>query len=283
MRNPQTRDHITAALRELGLSPGSIAFLHSSMSSMGYVAGGADTLVDAFLRVLDPAGTLVVPTFTFYHSSSAIPIFDPAKDRSGMGRITEVTRTRSEARRSRHLIHSVAALGKQAEEITASHGPSAFAADGPFWMLYELDAHILLLGVPYLRCTFIHVLEQLVQVPYRQWREVGAHVQDPDGSLRPLPTFTYGPKPNFAGNDFNKLGALLEGQGLVQVGSVGNAVARLFRARDALEIGLAQYRVDPQFFLMSGQHITPLQDGILTEELHNEKSVLDPAHIYQNP
>ena len=280
MRNSLTRDQIAAALRALGLPAGAIVFMHSSMSSIGYVEDGADTIVDAFLDILSPGGTLVVPTFTFAHGNDDNRVFDSARDPSEMGRLTEVTRTRPGARRSCHLLHSVAALGAHVEEITANHGPSAWAADGPFWKLYELDAHILLLGVPYLRCTFFHVVEQLVQVPYRRWREVEARVQDRDGSQRPLLTLIYSPKPGFAGNDFNKLGALLEERGLVQVGTVGNAVARVFRARDALEVGLAQYRKDPLLFVMTADRCTPLRDGVLTAELHNEKSVLDPALIY---
>lgn len=282
MRNSLTRDQISAALRALGLPAGAIVFMHSSMSSIGYVEGGADTIVDAFLDILSPGGTLVVPTFTFAHGNDDNRVFDSARDPSEMGRLTEVTRTRPGARRSCHLLHSVAALGAHAEEITANHGPSAWAADGPFWKLYELDAHILLLGVPYLRCTFFHVLEQLVQVPYRRWSEVEARVQDRDGSLHPLLTLIYSPKPDFAGNDFNKLGALLELRGLVQVGSVGNAVARLFHARDALEVGLAQYRVDPLLFIKTGERCTPLREGVLTSEQDNEKSVLDPALIFRH-
>ena len=281
MGNPQTQERICEGLRALGLPGGAIVFVHSSMSSIGYVAGGAGTLVDAFLEVLGPAGTLSVPTFTFSHSGRADPVFDPARDPSEMGRLTEETRTRPGAQRSCHLVHSVAALGPQATEITASHGPSAWAADGPFWKLYELDAYILLLGVPYLRCTFFHLLELLVQVPYRRWRQLEARVRDPDGSQRPLLTQTFSPKPDFVGNDFNRLGTMLEDRGLVLAGSVGNAVARLFRARDAFEVGLAQYRVDPDLFLMEGREYTPLRSGVLTEELHNEKWVLDPAEIYR--
>lgn len=282
MGNPQTQEWISESLRALGLPSGAIVFVHSSMSSIGYVEGGAETLVDAFLQVLGPAGTLSVPSFTFCHSGKTDPVFDPARDPSEMGRLTEETRTRPGARRSCHLLHSVAALGAQATEITASHGPSAWAKDGPFWKLYELDAYILLLGVPYLRCTFFHLLELLVKVPYRRWREVEAQVRDPDGSQRPLLTLTFSPKPDFAGNDFNRLGRLLEDRGHVMAGSVGNAVARLFRARDAFEVGLAQYRVDPDLFLMKGQEYTQLRSGVLTEELHNEKWVLNPAEIYRS-
>ena len=48
MRITQTRDQIAAALRVLGLPTGAIVFVHSSMSSIGYVEGGADSIVDAF-------------------------------------------------------------------------------------------------------------------------------------------------------------------------------------------------------------------------------------------
>ena len=276
-----TRKKIAAALDALGAVPASVVFVHSSMSSMGRVEGGAAAVVDAILDVLGPAGTLVVPTFTFAHSRRSGPVFDPAHDPSEMGRITEETRTRTGAQRSCHLLHSVAALGNHAGEITAVHGPSAWAADGPFWKLHELNAQILLLGVPYLRCTYFHLLEQLVQVSYRRWRAVEAHARAPDGSLRPLPTFVYSPGPGFPGNDFNKLGNLLERRGLARVGTVGNAVARLFSARDALDLGLAQYRKDRHLFLLTGARCTQLRDGVLTEELNSEKSVVDPARIYR--
>ncbi|MDE0078111.1 MAG: AAC(3) family N-acetyltransferase [Caldilineaceae bacterium] len=281
MGNPQTQERIGEALRVLGLPRGALVFVHSSMSSIGYVEGGAEALVDAFLQVLGPAGTLAVPTFTFSHSRSAAPVFDPALDPSEMGRLTEETRTRPGAQRSCHLLHSVAALGAHAEKIAARHGPSAWAEDGPFWKLRELDACILLLGVPYLRCTFFHLLEQQVQVPYRQWREVEAQIREPDGSQRPLPTLTFGPKPGFVGNDFNRLGMMLEERGHVMAGSVGNAVVRLFRARDAFEVGMEQYQVDPDLFLMKGREYARLGNGVLTDELHNEKWVLDPAKIYR--
>ena len=274
------REQITEALQTIGLQAGHIVFVHSSLSSIGYVEGNANAVVDAFLDVLGSTGTLVVPTFTFSHGGKLNPVFDPIRDVSEMGRITEITRRRPGARRSHHLLHSVAALGPHAENITAVHGPSAWAADGPFWKLYELDAHILMLGVPYLRCTFFHVIEQFVQVRYRCWREVEARVREPDGRKRPLPMFGYSPKPGFVGNDFNKLGVILEKRGLAQVGRVGNAVARRFRARDALEIGLAEYRKDSLLFVMTGDSLTQLRDGVLTEELHNEKSVIDPARIY---
>jgi aminoglycoside N3'-acetyltransferase len=48
----------------LGLRPGRTVLLHSSLKQIGWVIGGAPTVVRAFLDVLGPEGTLVVPTGT---------------------------------------------------------------------------------------------------------------------------------------------------------------------------------------------------------------------------
>ena len=57
------------------------------------------------------------------------------------------------------------------------------------------------------------------------------------------------PGEGFGGNDFNKLGAELEKRGLVKVGAVGNAAARLFGARDAVLTAVELYRDDTELFV----------------------------------
>jgi aminoglycoside 3-N-acetyltransferase len=274
-----TREDITEALHALGLAAGDVVMVHSSLRSIGYVAGGADTVVNALLDVLSPSGTLVVPTFTPSHGREADPVFDPARDPSEVGQITEVVRRRSGARRSVHLLHSVAALGARSAEIAGQHGPAAFAADGPFWRVQELNGWLLLLGVPYLRCTYVHVPEMLVQSIYRYWREVEARVRDPDGTERPLLLRSFAPKLGYP-PDLNKVGAALEARGLVRIGPVGNAVARLFRARDLIDVGIAEYRKDPFAFVKTGDDYATLRDGVLAEELYTEKAVYDPGRIF---
>ena len=272
--SPLTRRGIAAALRRLGLKAGAVVMVHSSLSSMGYVQGGSAAVVDALLDVIGPEGTIVVPAFTFSHAAKPDPVFDPVNDPSEMGRISEEVRTRSGARRSNHLLHSVAALGTKAQEVTGSHGPSAWAGDGPFWKLFQMDAYILMLGVPYLRCTFFHVVEQLVVAPYREWVERDARVRERDGTERPLPTLIFKPKPGFAGNDFNKFGAILEDRGLSRVSGVGNAVATLFPAGATLEAGVEEYRRDPMLLVRTGEGLTPLRHGLMVGERNNEKAVL---------
>jgi aminoglycoside 3-N-acetyltransferase len=275
------RATIVDDLRRLSVCAGQVVFVHSSLSSLGQVQGGAGTLVDAFLEVIGPKGTLVVPTFTLTNGRADMPIFDLRKDRSEMGAMTEAVRTRPSALRSRHLLHSVAGLGEHAATITAVHGPSAWAGDGPFWQLYLLNARIVLLGVPYLRCTWFHVIEQLVQVRYRSWVQKQAWLCDDDGRIKPLPTCIYRSNVGFVGNDFNKFGALLEAAGHVQVGAVGNAMTRCFGVRAAHTLGVALYRQDPLLFVKTTPNYHPLLAGVVAGEPFGEKVVVDPALVFR--
>ena len=57
-----TRGDVDAAARAMGIVAGDTVILHSSLSSMGTVGGGADAVIDGFLDAVGPAGTVAVPT-----------------------------------------------------------------------------------------------------------------------------------------------------------------------------------------------------------------------------
>ncbi|MCD6360897.1 MAG: AAC(3) family N-acetyltransferase, partial [Armatimonadetes bacterium] len=152
-----TAGHIQSAAREAGLRSGDVVLVHSSLSSMGWVEGGAEAVIEALLGVLDPArGTLVFPTLCQADKERRFETWDIERSPSDVGRITEVARLRADAIRSDHPTHSVAAIGARARELTRDHagahgrpspwGPAAFGHGSPWEKLYEWDAHYLFLG-----------------------------------------------------------------------------------------------------------------------------------------
>ncbi len=156
-RTRVSQSEIEAALREVGLRTGDVALAHSSLSSMGWVEGGPDAVINALLAVLDPArGTLVLPTLCQKDIGARFETWDIATSRSDVGRITEIGRLRPDAIRSDHPTHSVAAIGADALELTCDHGrahgrpspwgPAAFGIGSPWEKLYERDAQYLFLG-----------------------------------------------------------------------------------------------------------------------------------------
>jgi aminoglycoside 3-N-acetyltransferase len=124
-----TKLDIEDGLKKIGLSKGDVVAVHGSLSSFGRVEGGAETVVDALLDVLGAEGTLVVPTFTY-----GLDVYDPKESPSMVGAISEAVRKRTNALRSLHPTHSVAAIGELADVVTEGHEKvHAFARGSAFF------------------------------------------------------------------------------------------------------------------------------------------------------
>ena len=59
---PITQFTIQDDLARLGVKPGMVILVHSSLSAMGWVCGGSVAVILAFQKILGPNGTLVMPT-----------------------------------------------------------------------------------------------------------------------------------------------------------------------------------------------------------------------------
>lgn len=67
-RSPRTRETLTQDLFKAGLTPGITVIVHSSLSCLGWVCGGAVTVVQALMDVVTLEGTLVMPTHSTDYS-----------------------------------------------------------------------------------------------------------------------------------------------------------------------------------------------------------------------
>ncbi len=184
---PATQPSIAAELTALGVQPGSVLVVHSSMRSMGWVNGGAVAVILALEEVLGPEGTLVMPTHTADNSDPAnwinppvpetwwetiratMPAFDPNLTPTfHMGAIPETFRKQSGVLRSNNPDASFAAWGKHARQITEDHALyPLFGERSPLARVYDLDGWVLLLGVAHNRNTSLHVAEYRAKIPHR--------------------------------------------------------------------------------------------------------------------
>src|SRR3954462_7704646 len=130
---PATVESLTRDLRTLGVRPGAVVMVHSSLSRLGYVAGGAHSVVVGLLEAVGPDGTIVMPTHSGDLSDpaawskppvpeawwdtirSTMPAYDPALTPTRrMGAIVDCFRRLPATRRSAHPTVSVAAHGPRA-------------------------------------------------------------------------------------------------------------------------------------------------------------------------
>ena len=221
------KDQIESGLRELGLQAEDVVLLHSSLSSLGEVEGGADALVDAFLNVLESGGTLVVPTF------------------GDLGIVTKVVENRPEAVSSIHPFASVAAIGGRAQEICRDHwkAETAHAEETPYLRIADMGGYVCLLGVDQDRNTTLHAVEAMLKLPYLKTTDERTF-STPEGEVtRSWPHFP-GPHRDFIGLD-----RLLRERGIVKIGRIGSAVVRLMKGREMIDALLEVGGKDSAFAL----------------------------------
>ncbi|MFD5572627.1 aminoglycoside N(3)-acetyltransferase [Streptomyces cadmiisoli] len=237
-----TRDSLAADLSGLGVRPGEILLVHSSLSSLGWVCGGAETVVRSLCDALGPHGTLVVPAQSGHLSDPAVwsspampeewweairaglPAYDPRiTPTRGVGVVPETVRTWPGALRSAHPQTSFAALGPRAAEILDGHAPDCRLGEAsPLARLERLGARVLLLGAGYDACTAFHLAEYRVPAP-----RVAVGRPGPDG-------WEVVTEVSISSDRFGELGHDFERDRPVVRGAVGAAGARLFPLADAV-------------------------------------------------
>ncbi|MEA4890286.1 MAG: AAC(3) family N-acetyltransferase [Clostridiaceae bacterium] len=249
-----TRSDIELSLKNIGIDPGDIVLVHSSLSSLGKVENGAQTVIDAFEAVLGLEGTLVFPTLCqedFTHSYETWHL-DKASD---VGYLTEYFRKLPRVYRSNQATHSVAALGKYAQELTYEHtayglrygifGDTPFSRSSPWQKMYDMNGKVVFIGVSMLKNTFKHLMEYrvvdeaLARIPEGQAKSELKdriwdfdHYENHEGKIWPF-------------HNGEQLQAALEKAGLIKKISCGKAELICVGIREMVDNGLRWFKEDP--------------------------------------
>lgn len=140
--------------------------VHSSLSRLGNVDGGAETVCRAFQKVLTETGTLLMPSY--YQPEPILKMIkkgmlvDLRSAKSNMGKITETFRTLPGVKRSSHPFSSVCAWGGYSSEMTRSHHRSPYICGpgSPFYELLQRSGKYMGIGIDIRVIALYHVLEE---------------------------------------------------------------------------------------------------------------------------
>jgi len=189
-----TADMLHKVFSDVGVCRGDLLLFHSSVARCGYVEDGADTIIRTLRDILGPEGTLLVPTFTrpyinlggFPNQNWLYRPYDAGKpSQIWTGKLPQVMlRNFPEAIRSRHITHSWAGFGAQAEACLSAHGAyePPVGDTSPPAIAMKLGGKVLFYGADVNSCTFLHYLETKSNAPFLD----NALCTDrmPDGSLK---------------------------------------------------------------------------------------------------
>lgn len=155
-------------LESMGLKGGETILIHSSMKAIGVVNGGADTVLDVWMEYFKN-GLLLLPTHTWKTVNADNPVYNPYTTPSCVGLLTNMFMKRDGVIRSLHPTHSMSGYGKNAAEYLAGeeYNNTPCTPGGCYDRLKEVGGKVLLVGVGHERNTYIHSVEEVLNVPNR--------------------------------------------------------------------------------------------------------------------
>ena len=234
-----TKEDLKRDLENMGLAHTDAIMIHSSMKSIGPVEGGADTVVDALMEYFEE-GLLMTPAHTWAQMGSSHSLFDPETEPACVGIIPNIFRQRPGVVRSLHPTHSIAAYGPGAAEyVKGEEDLITPCQPGGCWdRLRDVRAKILLLGVTHARNTFIHGVEEVLDVPERLTAgKTRFQIKMADGEIKEIEVYRhYNPYTNDVSQYFVKLTDAFYELGAAEKVKFGDADCILCDAQKVFEV-----------------------------------------------
>ncbi|MBQ6877596.1 MAG: AAC(3) family N-acetyltransferase [Oscillospiraceae bacterium] len=248
------KDDLKNAFDSLGIKSGMNIIVHTSLKSLGYVCGGAQTVIESLLEAVGSEGTIMMPSQSWKNLDPETGVHWevpesqwnvirenwPAYDKNitptnTMGAAAEMFRSWPGTLRSGHPARSFAANGKNAEYLTENHDISNIFGEGsPLSKLYELDGCVLLIGVGYDKNTSLHLADALAEYPSKHFvTEHSAVLENGKRIWKAYETLFVD------GEDFSKIGEAFEKKHAVKKAKIGNAVLRFMKQRELVDFAVS--------------------------------------------
>ena len=247
------KQDILDALAAVGVTRGQTIMVHTSLSSLGFVCGGAQVVIESLLEAVGSEGTVMMPAQSWKNLDPASGVHWQEPEQwwqlirdnwpayrkeitptNTMGAVAEMFRSWPGTLRSDHPARSVAAWGKYARYLTENHDLSNIFGDGsPIGRLYELDGQVLLIGVGYDKNTSLHLADARAEYPGKhEVTEYSAILENGCRVWKGYATLFVD------GEDFTQIGAAFEAECPVRKASLGSGTITLMGQRQLVDFAV---------------------------------------------
>ncbi len=248
------KDDILQAFKEVGVQKGQSIMVHTSLSKLGFVCGGAQVVIEALLESVGNDGTIMMPSQSWKNLDPECGVHWeepkewwqlirdnwPAYDKditptNTMGAVAEMFRKWHGALRSSHPACSVAAWGKFAEFLTCEHDLSnAFGDGSPIGKLYDLDGYVLLIGVGYDKNTSLHLADVRADYPSKHFCTDHSAVMENGKRVWKAYEVLF-----VDGKDFEEIGKAFEQVCSVKKVQLGNGTLTFMKQRELVDFAVS--------------------------------------------
>ena len=235
-----TQKDVFKTLRECGIKKDDTVTIHCSLRAIGQIENGADGLIDSVCKYLSE-GLFLVPTHTWATVTKNAPFFDVRTSEPCIGTLAKVAAFRTDGVRSLHPTHSLAVFGKGAEGYVKGEENSSTPAPlgGALSRLYERNGKILLIGVGQERNTYLHAVDERLNIPNRLSREpFTVTIIDRNGKKLQSPPFHchFALGTSDVSRQYPNYEKAFEHHGAMVYSSLGNATVRCCDAKKITDV-----------------------------------------------
>ena len=203
-------EDVQTALRNVGVKRGQAIMVHTSLSSLGYVCGGAQTIIEALLHSVGQEGTIIMPTQSWKNLDPTTGVYwqEPKE--------------------------WWPVIREYAKYLTEKHSLSDIFGDGsPIGRLYELDGAVLLIGVGYDKNTSLHLADARAEYPGKHTVVESSAIQvDGQRVWKSYETLAVD------GEDFPAIGEAFEQTGQVRHVSLGDGILSMMSQRALVDFAV---------------------------------------------
>ena len=182
-----SKNDLVAVLKNAGICSGDSICVHSELFGLGKILKTKDEFLNDIIFALcscvgadihkpkSSLGTVIVPTFTYDFCKSGV--YDKKNSRSEVGILGEYFRKLPNVYRSDDPIFNFAIFGKDTDKYKG-FSLSCFGEQSIFKKMIDNNVKFITLGTTDTGCTLVHYCEELLQVPYRYYKNFFGKIID---------------------------------------------------------------------------------------------------------